>query len=186
MTAIFNTDHERGKIGERCLAAIFAGLLDPTNGKAGDSKITKGENEGQILEIKTDFYADSPNFFVEQFSDVDKMLLGGPFQAHSKGNKFYGAFLPHRFELLNFKTEKLIEDLKSITAGLKVHNIRNTRWITSGWAVPLEKLRPVAFRTVQLNTVAHVQFESNQKETTYIINDERFVFEKKYLNRNRR
>ena len=171
------------------MEAIFAGMLERTDGLAGDLFILKGIYKGEKLELKTDFVV-SPNLFVENESVAkDKnnpvAKIGGPVQAKSKNNKFFGFFAPHRKKVIVCETDILLNELPRLIAGKKLCKVKNQNgdriYFTTGWAVPFENLLEISSYVLNLDSIPHVQIEDLPNEMRYTVNEETYAFKKRFL-----
>jgi hypothetical protein len=132
-----------GKAGETAflLLASKHGLeLTQTDGRSGDFV----DSTGHKYELKTDSYSHdkTENFFIETFSDVDKLKVGGPAQALAHGCKYYCYYFPSHQLVYVFDTANLLQQLSTLKMG-PVKYIKNVRWTTTGFAVPRKSLSPI-------------------------------------------
>ena len=84
----------------------------------------------------------SANLFIERWS-VDKEKEGGPWQAKSKGAKYYVHYFPHNGICLEFDTEDVLMWMNDwLASGNKVlHAIKNKSWVTTGYAVSFSYIK---------------------------------------------
>jgi hypothetical protein len=137
----FNTDLQRGKLGEKEICKLFAGLK-LTDGKKGDFLLANGEK----LELKTDFYDHSKtqNFFIERYSSISTLSPGGPWQAQAHGcDYFLYYFAAQRMGYL-FRTNVLVSALDKLLqeTNYPQTEVRNRKWTTVGYRVPRADLVP--------------------------------------------
>ena len=76
----FNTQLSTGNIGEDHFKQLYSNL-NPV--KSEDLKYDFKLSNGSTVELKTDTYdmEDTPNFFMEYYSDMKKLKIGGPWRA---------------------------------------------------------------------------------------------------------
>lgn len=79
----FKTQLRVGDEGERWLLENYHEPLTPFEGRAYDFV----DQHGRPLELKTESRSleDTPNFFIERWSDMDAQKPGGPWQSIEKG-----------------------------------------------------------------------------------------------------
>lgn len=132
--ANFSADLLRGQKGESAFHSLYPHLTR-LSGRDADFI---DETTGETYEIKSDYY-DSPNFFMERWSDVDKAKPGGPWQSAQKSITYYVYLFLKQGELYIFSVLDLIkqlEDIKNPNARL----IQNRSWTTMGYIVPKKEL----------------------------------------------
>lgn len=98
------------------------------------------------VELKTDMH-NSPNFFIEYYSDKDAKTPGGPWKSRDNNvNYFVYHFLEHK-TFYWFRPEDLIRFMKN-----KKYNeilIPNFGWTTLGYAVPIIDIAHLALQVDQ-------------------------------------
>ena len=87
----------------------------------------------------------SKNIFVEQYSNLSKKTLGGPFQAIKNNTDYYCSWFPWENELFLWRTYRFVEQLNVLISNntinpSMVRNILNKGYVTQGWAVPMSIL----------------------------------------------
>lgn len=132
----FHKSLKAGKAGEIKFAKLAAEndwQLTATDGKSGDFLTTQGEK----VEVKSDTYDHDAtgNFFIEWWSDLDKLKPGGPLQAQLHGCKFFVYYFSKNNIAYVFDVDQLCKQLQSIDLGRPIY-IQNIKWRTSGYKVP--------------------------------------------------
>src|SRR4051812_4261797 len=106
--SIFKNSLAIGKIGEVLYFAANNGRLEKLDGRAADFKdfVT-----GDLYEIKMDGYSleNTPNFFIEQYSDSKKKTSGGPYRALENGCKYFVYMFVQNLKIFTFDTQKLVD-----------------------------------------------------------------------------
>lgn len=137
VTADFQKDLARGRIGELALLEACGTSVTPLDGKHGDLQVKK---TGEKLEIKTDNYDHSKtnNFFLERYSYG--FQPGGPFQSLAHGCKYFIYCFSNPGFFYIFNTEKLCKRLLEIqsTNRYTLIDIPNKGFTTRGWKLPRE------------------------------------------------
>lgn len=131
----FNEGLKTGKEAEREFFNLFNKKLKLSWGdghKTSDFYV----NEKDGLELKTDYWSMSttPNFFMEQYS-YDK-ILGGPWQALQKGDKYFAYWFYKDNTVFFFNLQKLVDRLENIKNEYSMKNIKNEKHLTRGYAIP--------------------------------------------------
>lgn len=137
----FKQDLAFGQQGERNFMALAykqGVVLHQTDGRRGDLK----DKQGHTWEVKVDRYdhAKTANFFLEMYSDIDRMKLGGPGQALLNDCLYFAYYFPNPGIAYVFNTKDLVEQMKQIDLG-KPKYVQNSRWTTVGYAVPRTLLK---------------------------------------------
>lgn len=129
-----------GRSGELLLASLWTELVPIEGGRKGDFMLGNKK-----VEVKSDSYGlqGSVNFFMERWSDEDKLKPGGPFQALEHGCQFFVYFYPTDKVAFVFDTGSLCRVLLKMLPELKPVNIRNVRWNTVGYKIPREALKDI-------------------------------------------
>ena len=96
--------------------------------------------DGRTIELKIDRYYTTGNFFIEEFSDVDKGVIGGPYRsAMDDVDEFWYVFIENNtFHFYMWKTTDLIEALTLVTGPER--KVKNRAWTTTGRLINREKL----------------------------------------------
>jgi hypothetical protein len=131
--ADFKKDLARGHAGELAFHKLKPELTR-LDGRGADFV----DADGKTYEIKTDSY-ESPNFFIERWSDVDKQKAGGPWQSAEKKIDFFCYSFPKMGITYIFSVTSLLEQLSKIKKP-NIRRVLNKTWITVGWLVPIVSL----------------------------------------------
>lgn len=138
--ADFKNDLARGQDGDSLFQKRYPQLIK-LDGRSADFEMP----DGLLVELKTDFYVSSPNFFMELYSDRDKKTEGGPFQALSKNIAYYVYWFRNaENEEYWFRTGDLVAYLKANYSKYQQREVRNSTWITVGLLVPKNELIQLA------------------------------------------
>lgn len=180
MVYLFNEQLKKGQLGEACVEAMFPWMWERIKGRKGDLKYINGKEKGKILELKTDLKVNSPNFFVEEYSILKEEKPGGPEQAKIKGAEHYAFFNPHKRLLFIFETNKFIKQINKIKDTFPLKNVWNPTYKTSGRAIPISIIEPMAYEKLDL-TPYDWEINDLANNTEYVIAGKRFLFEKKYI-----
>lgn len=129
----FKTDLARGHAGEMLFHKLRPELTR-LDGRGADFV----DKAGQTYEIKTDSY-DTPNFFMERWSDVGNNKPGGPWQSAEKNIDFYVYLFPKKGKGYIFTVSSLLEQLNRIEKPNQRY-VSNRTWMTVGWLVPIASL----------------------------------------------
>ena len=112
-------------------------LLKTKGHHSGDFKVV---STGKQLELKSDQYHKTDNFFIERWSNKDEQKPGGPWQARRHGTDYFIYWFPHQNEIYLFDVELMIEALDIIIPTLKPVDIKNISYTTQGYKVPKSHL----------------------------------------------
>ena len=126
-----------GDRGEQWLSSNYHELLTPYAPHDYDFV----DAQGRPLELKTESrsLSDTPNFFVERWSDLDKQKPGGPWQSLDKGVQvLVYLFYPSQTYFVFEDIPVLIDTI--ISLDLKPKIIQNVRYRASGFVVPRSAL----------------------------------------------
>lgn len=132
----FKKSLKEGQKGESEFFELFKDKLIREDGYIQDFTIKKN---GKKIEVKTDKYYNSGNFFIEQYSYKD--VPGGPVQSLIKGIDYFIFYFPAIQSIHCFRTDKLVEWLKRNYEMPYLLNIRNRSHITRGYLVKREELK---------------------------------------------
>lgn len=144
MTFLFGEQKKIGLKGETWLREYYHTLpLVKMDSHSPVGDFTRPD--GKILEIKTDTYplARTPNFFMEYHSNTTKKTMGGPWRAHAMGADLFLYLFIHDevyFEFTNLRHLVSILDEYIKDEHLKIQNILNIGYRTSGYKIPREIL----------------------------------------------
>jgi len=131
----FKKSLKEGQKGESEFFELFKDKLIRDDGYISDFTIKR---TGKTLELKTDKYYNSGNFFIEKYSYNE--VPGGPEQALIKGVDFFAIWFPETMQIHCFKTDKLVEWLKRNYEMPYLLNIRNRSHTTRGYLVKRQEL----------------------------------------------
>lgn len=134
----FNDSLKKGKLGERWLFENWPHPgLEVLDGRKSDFIDIR---TGKKLELKTDSYNmyNTPNFFIEMWSDVDKLKPGGPNQALLHGSDIWVYLFINNNTYFIFDTQKLVDYIKENSHKYTVVTVNNRSWTTTGYKVPRE------------------------------------------------
>lgn len=137
----FKKDLQRGQDGEAKLVEHFHLDLLPNR----DPKERRWDYEtrsGLKVEIKSDYWPTTTgNFFMEQWSDVAKRKLGGPWRACQDEVDCFVYFYPKENIYFYFRdVPALVEKLNQLTEEMKSTTVPNRAWNTVGWKIPRTEL----------------------------------------------
>jgi hypothetical protein len=125
-----------GEQGVRFLLDRFPGVLEATSGRHGDLRIRKTND---LIEVKTDshLFSETPNFFFERFSNLDRQTPGGPWQAKANGCKYYAYLFLEESKLYVFNVDSLLAYLESIIPVRSPVNVlqKGSGWTTQGYGI---------------------------------------------------
>lgn len=135
MSYTFKKQLRQGNIGEALFFKAHDGILEKLPPPGPDFRVMGTED---LVEVKTDSWAmeASPNFFFERFSDKAKGSPGGPWQALSKGAKWFCYFYAPNLTYFRFETAALVEHLAAHEGTYKSRDIPNSTYTTYGYLVP--------------------------------------------------
>lgn len=96
-------------------------------------------DDGELLELKTDTYVSTPNFFMEVIGNEDKGTSGGVFKAKKEKAKYFGYLFIKQDKLYVMETEKAYERLVEVLRDNDYRRIRvnNRTYFTIGFCVPM-------------------------------------------------
>ncbi|GAC1501546.1 MAG: hypothetical protein NVS1B10_05800 [Candidatus Saccharimonadales bacterium] len=153
---------KKGSDGESRLLRMWP-ELKRLDGKRGDFIAP----DGRKLELKSESrnVEDTPNFFIERYSNFEKKSPGGPWQSLEQGSElmcFTFRACPIGF-LFDVKT--LVLFIEPILSKLKPIFINNKGYKTMGYAVPREALMPICTQlTFQVKTCCDCKQEKSVEE----------------------
>lgn len=128
-----------GDEGEALFRQNYASL-NPV--KSEDKAIDFLINGNESVELKTDTYlmSDTPNMFIEQYSDDEKKTLGGLWRAYDDKVKYFVYFYMKDKTFFWFDTVKFYEGLMPLIKKnkYKTHRILNHggKWRSLGHLIP--------------------------------------------------
>ena len=138
----FQKSLKRGQRGEKLFLEHHVGLLKPTDGRKGDFVTVF---DGSAVELKSDNYdmRDTEYFFFEDYSDLHKGKVGGPWQSLENNVKFFVYFFPKNNTFFVFQTRLLVAALNLVRPKISKIHIRNKGWITQGFKILRVDLYPI-------------------------------------------
>ena len=136
----FKRDLDRGELGGAIFFQAHEGALKKKENLEGDFTHVP---TGETWELKTDFYAmsDTPNFFIEQYSNKDKGTPGGPWQALAHGATTFVYFYCKDMKFFKFNTQRLVDAMPEIMKLLTPVKVKNSN--SEGYRVPRALLRDI-------------------------------------------
>ncbi len=132
----FNASLQKGKLGEKWLFENWPHPgLTPLDGRKSDFIDVRTQRR---VELKTDSYDmdNTANFFIEQWSDVDKMKPGGPTQALLHNSELWVYLFIQNKTYFVFETQELVDFMKENAHKYAVVTVNNRGWTTVGFKVP--------------------------------------------------
>lgn len=117
-------------------------LVHKDTAHEADFIIIKPNNEKLLGELKSDYYPQTTNFFMEKISNISKGTVGGPWQA-SKYNAdrfFYWFINKPENNLFIFNTNELIQHLENNMTDYAERQVSNDGYTTLGLLVPIMQL----------------------------------------------
>ena len=136
-----------GNKGEKDFLRYFK-ELEPKKSEAREVDFIL--KNGKTCELKSDSYLmeETPNYFMEMFSNTESGSLGGPFRAAQDNVDYFIYYFPKNKVFHWFETQKLCKlvEEKILILKLKPKNIRNKGWTTSGYCVPRSELESILIR----------------------------------------
>lgn len=132
----FKKSLSKGQKSEAEFLELFKDKITRSSGYIEDFKIIR---TGKTLELKTDSYYNSGNFFIERYSynKVD----GGPYQSLQKNIDYYLIWFPDIMQTHVFKTATLVAYLELNYENPYMINVRNKSHTTQGFLVKREDLK---------------------------------------------
>lgn len=137
----FRSQLRVGQLGEVLFYKAHEGL-ERLDGYKSDFK----DADGRHIELKSDLYsmADTPNYFMERYSDKAKQSPGGPWQSLKNGVNLFVYFFVPSLTYFTFDTAKLVGRLEEIEGDLAKVDVKNTNYVTMGYRVPRDLLADIA------------------------------------------
>lgn len=141
----FKESLKMGDIGQTLYYQAHEGKLEKTDGFKSDFILLE---TGEGIELKTDYWSmsETTNFFMERYSNMNKMSPGGPWQAKNSGSTIFVYFYVRDLTFYTFKTDNLIEALEKVIPTLKPTDIQNKTYVTRGYRVPRSMLEDIAIK----------------------------------------
>ena len=153
-TPNFSKDLKIGANGEEQFHKRFQVALIKQDGLKAD--FTVSNKDGSGLELKTDTY-DSPNFFIERYSDLWKQTPGGPFQA-IKHSKYFAYYFINKNTYYLFDLELLVPALEEYISNKNPRkvDVKNKGYTTGGYVIPINDLKALAVCYKDLNGLDNI------------------------------
>lgn len=130
---------KKGKAAEKAFIEKYGhGALDRLSGRKGDFQIKWSR---AILELKTDFYENSPNLFIERWSvsptpEKPEGKPGGPWQSVGHDAVYYAYWFASDDEFFLFNSAALVGFLEPRLDSFRKIQVRNKGYTTEGYLVP--------------------------------------------------
>ena len=129
---------KKGKAAEKAFLERYGSdALERLSGRKGDFQVKWSR---AILELKTDFYENSPNLFIERWSVVGspdrEAKPGGPWQSVTHNASYYVYWFVATDELFVFNAAALASFLEPQLASFRRIQVRNKGYTTEGYLVP--------------------------------------------------
>lgn len=131
-----------GDIGEKDFYNFYK-KLSPVKSEddlAYDFKLKNGDT----IELKTDTYnmENTPNFFMEYYSDMKAQKMGGPWRAYNDSVKMFVYYFIENKTFYWFNTKDLYNVLEKYIASKnpRLYSVVNKGWITKGFVIPRKEL----------------------------------------------
>lgn len=101
-------------------------------------------NDTETVELKTDYYEGSPNFFMERFSDHKAKTPGGPWRAKEDNVRWFVYYFVKEKIFYWFNPLTLCEFLDKYIVTQAYVKIKNTAWTTIGYKIPKVEINDLA------------------------------------------
>lgn len=129
---------KKGKAAEKAFLERYGqDALERLSGRKGDFQIKWSR---AILELKTDFYENSPNLFIERWSVVGspdrEARPGGPWQSVTHNAAYYVYWFVATDELFVFNAAALASFLEPQLSSFRRISVKNKGYTTEGYLVP--------------------------------------------------
>jgi hypothetical protein len=144
----FNQQLGTGDIGEKDFQKYYPELLAVKSKE--DLKFDFTLKNGDKVELKTDTYGldETPNYFMEYYSDSKNLKVGGPWRAYEDSIDLFIYYFVKDRTFFWFRTKELHNTLENYL-GLynpKIKSVLNKGWITQGFAIPRESLDKILIK----------------------------------------
>lgn len=105
----------------------------------------------KTIELKTDTYlmTETPNMFMEYYSDTKTMKMGGPWRALNDKVNFFVYMYLHERECFWFKPEPLVKFLDEFIKTQKYKTVKNRGWSSYGYTVPRETIEHLRIKDIK-------------------------------------
>lgn len=136
----FQTQMKAGDLGEALFLKCYASL-EPQKSH-GDLRVDFHLKDGKTIELKADTYReeDTPNFFMEYFSDMNTGKKGGPWRALDDGIDYFVYLFLKNKTFYWFEPRVICPILDKFIEGKSYKQIKNKGWLTIGYTVPRDSL----------------------------------------------
>lgn len=154
---------KKGKKAEKDFMSRYGeGCFERTDGRKGDFRIKWSQAK---VELKSDFYKDTPNLFMERWSvaptDTKPGKPGGPWQSLANGTKYYVYWLVESNELFVFDVVRLVAGLEPLLSDLRRIVVRNRGYDTVGYLLPKIKASGVGYLGSDLAPFLYFSYGGN-------------------------
>jgi hypothetical protein len=138
----FNNQLKQGNKGELFFLESYKNSV---KSEIFDYDIISGNKK---IELKSESRSlkQTPNFFVERYSNFDTKKDGGPWQANKKADFFVYLFYPDK-TFFWFKTVQLLDFMNKNLKNLEQKIIRNPNYCGLGYIVPRETVKHIIWKT---------------------------------------
>lgn len=92
--------------------------------------------DGKRVELKTDTYVGSPNFFFERWSDEARQKPGSVWQSIDKADVFIYCFINEGVYYEFPRMKILLNRLEKLIVGMPLIKIKNRGWTAGGYKIP--------------------------------------------------
>lgn len=132
----FKNELNKGKTGETLFKKCYPEALQ-TAGRKEDFFLN-----GESVEVKTDFWnpVEYPNFFIEMYSNDNKMTFGGPFRAEQDKIKYFVYLFIQTGEFHWFRVTDIMPFLYENIALYPRKLVKNRGYNGIGYLVPIKDL----------------------------------------------
>lgn len=146
----FSASLKVGQVGETLFFEANCDHLKREDGRARDFTDIK---TGEGIELKSDCWSmqDTPNFFMERYSNVDKKTPGGPWQSLANGTRYFIYFYLSNLTYFTFEVFELCRFLEQNEDKWEAKEVENPKYKTLGYRVPraaIEHLATISYLKV--------------------------------------
>lgn len=131
----FSASLKVGQVGETLFFSANCAHLKKEDGRLRDFSY---KDSGEGIELKSDCWSmkDTPNFFMERWSNVAKQSPGGPWQSLANGTKYFIYFYMANLTYFCFEVSELCRFLDANIDKLEAKEVQNVKYTTLGYRVP--------------------------------------------------
>lgn len=153
----FNPSLRIGQVGETLFFNAHCNELKKEDGKLRDFSYSIS---GDGVELKSDYWPmkDTPNLFIERYSNVEKKSPGGPYQSLANGTRYFIYFYLYDLTYFVFDTAQLCSFMDDNAHRFESKLVENLKYSTLGYRVPRAEV-------MHLTTPHYLQV--TKKEKTY-------------------